>query len=466
VDVDGGLLLNDLEAYYRKYVRIPEEAYPVAAAWVLHCHAFIAFTRTPYLHLTSPVPECGKTVFLEITENLVPKACLAASLSEAVLGRYIEQHQPTLLLDELDKLLAGNKDLRNAVMSVINSGYKKSGKRIVNQPVKGGGWEAKELSTFCPKILASISDLPPDTQSRCTPIRMERLAHGERVAEIDEYITEPEANALFGRAQDWAKLHLKELRDARPDAPSELGHRQREVCRPLLAVADTAGGEWGDRLRGALIKIFTTLAAEQPSDLKILALAHVREVLEAHAGEIQDHVRSADLCKWLAEIEDGPWASWGKSGKPINQNQLARQLKGFALPAKIRQGQETARGYSVASLKRAFDRYPPSTPDSNRNTGTSDDNEEVSADFKPEQIAPCSTLKTEESPLASTDVPVFHFKSEGMGGDADNRGKADVQNMKPTLRSCPDCGSYALYKNPDGTVECLTCGPSGPAGVC
>ena len=29
----------------------------------------------------------------------------------------------------------------------------------------------------------------------------------------------------------------------------------------------------------------------------------------------------------LARIEGGPWAEWGKGGKPITQNALARLLK-------------------------------------------------------------------------------------------------------------------------------------------
>jgi uncharacterized Zn finger protein (UPF0148 family) len=31
---------------------------------------------------------------------------------------------------------------------------------------------------------------------------------------------------------------------------------------------------------------------------------------------------------------------------------------------------------------------------------------------------------------------------------------------KPTLPKCIRCNSYALYRNQDGSVECMTCGPS------
>lgn len=206
----------------------------------LHTHAFKAFSRTPYIRLKSPTVNCGKTTLLEITELIVPNALLTSGLSEALLARFIEQEHPVLLLDELDELQKGNKELLAAIMATINSGYKQSGCRIVLVQ-KGKKWEPKRLSTFCSKMLASIGKLPSAAASRSIEIRMERLGPGESVQEFDEFITEPEASALFLRAQDWARAHLQELRDARPSCPPELRNRQREVSRPLLAVADCVG---------------------------------------------------------------------------------------------------------------------------------------------------------------------------------------------------------------------------------
>jgi len=192
----------------------------------------------------------------------------------------------------------------------------------------------------------------------------------------------------------------------------------------------------------ALVKIFASLAAEQPSDTKTLCLAHVRDVLADNATEVGEHVRSADLCAWLAAIEDGPWANWGKSGKPINQNQLARQLKGFAFPTPFRIGDKTPRGYHVASLERAFDRYLPSTPDLNRNTVTNDDVKGLNADSKPQQTTQCCTLKNDVSPFTSTNVSVLHPEKGGKAGGG--------------LPSCPQCGSFAMYPTTSG-YECETC---------
>jgi hypothetical protein len=49
---------------------------------------------------------------------------------------------------------------------------------------------------------------------------------------------------LRRRAARWAADHLGELRGADPEVPGELGDRAADNRRPLLAIADLAGGEW------------------------------------------------------------------------------------------------------------------------------------------------------------------------------------------------------------------------------
>src|SRR6516225_7630081 len=126
--IDGAQLLADLAMFFRKYVRLADDEYIVLAPWVVHTHAWRAWTRTPYLNITSPVQECGKPL-------------LVMSMSAAVLAREIEENHPTLLIDEFDQILAGDKETLSLIMGAINAGYRKSGKRLVSVPVKGG-WES------------------------------------------------------------------------------------------------------------------------------------------------------------------------------------------------------------------------------------------------------------------------------------------------------------------------------------
>ena len=355
-DESGIALLDDLATYYKKYVRAKSEEYVVLAAWVLHCHAFKVFTKTPYIHISSPTQGCGKTQLLEITELVVPNGLLVSSTTSAVLARAIDAFHPVLLMDELDQLMAGDKDLLAAVLATINSGYKKSGYRLVLEPEKGGGWKPRRLSTFSPKMLSGISTLPAVTLSRCIPVSMERMLPGDRVAEIDEFIIEPEAEKLSGRAKKWADKNGKLLREARPDAPAGLGHRQREVVRPLFAIADVAGGTWPERIRESVARLFAARDAAPSNDIKVELLLDIRQAF----GDL-DRMPSRDLVAALVEMEERPWATWGKSRKPMNQNQLATQLRDFKVytrPIKLDDG-KVPRGYLREHFEPIWDRYLP-----------------------------------------------------------------------------------------------------------
>jgi len=357
--VDGAELLEDLVAWYRKYVRVAEDEYVVLAVWVLHCHTFKCFNRTPYIHVCSATNQCGKTQLLEISELVVPGGLLVSSTTSSVLARAIDQFHPVLLIDEFDQLRAGDKDLFAAVLATINSGYKKSGYRLVNEPRKGEEWRPKKLSTYSPKMIAGISSLPPATHSRCIPITMERMLPGDRVAEIDEFVTEPEARQLSERAERWAAANKEQLRLLRPDAPPELGHRQREVSRPLFAIGDLVGGVWPERIRSAVIRLFADRDAAPSNDIKIELLHDIKQVF----GD-RDRMASKELSEELAKLEDRPWAAWGKAHKPITQTQVAQLLVDFkVVSGSVRIGDKTPKGYYARQFESVWRRYPTHTPD-------------------------------------------------------------------------------------------------------
>jgi len=306
----------------------------------------------------SPTVDCGKTQLLEVAERVVPRSVLASDFTAAVLARTIEEEQPTLLIDEFDQTQDGDKDLLCAVMKTLNSGYKKSGKRIVLEPTRSGGWQRKSFSTFCPKILAGISSLPPHIKSRSIPINMERLAPGDHVSDPEEWVIEPQAAKLKARAETWAAQHLEELTRARPDSPPSLRNRQREIARPLFAIADAIGGEWPERIRAAVVRLFAGRDQAPAEDVKTELLADINAVFDD--GE-KDRISSRDLVEALVRMEDRPWATWGKTQKGLNQNQLGRLVRDFKIyPATVRlEDGRTLKGYKREWFKPVWDRYTP-----------------------------------------------------------------------------------------------------------
>ena len=64
------------------------------------------------------------------------------------------------------------------------------------------------------------------------------------------------------------------------------------------------------------------------------------------------------MAEELAGLEGKPWAEWGRTGKPISKNQLARQLNRFKIsPDSIRIGETHARGYFRSQFEPAWKRY-------------------------------------------------------------------------------------------------------------
>lgn len=164
--------------------------------------------------------------------------------------------------------------------------------------------------------------------------------------------------------------------------PAGIYNRAADNWRPLLAIAEVAGGKWPERAKAAAL---ASVAADiDDAALLELLLGDIRDIFAKQvANEIDsaDRIPSAALAEALAEIEGRPWAEYGKNDRPLTQNKLARMLKELkppVVPQKI--GPKTARvsGYVLADFKDAFERFLPeeaSQPDTRTppfKTSTSD----------------------------------------------------------------------------------------------
>jgi hypothetical protein len=71
-----------------------------------------------------------------------------------------------------------------------------------------------------------------------------------------------------------------------------------------------------------------------------------------------DRLWSAQIAKAIHAIAGRPWAKWGRTGRPISPNQIARLLKQCSIyPEKIRIGNRSRRGYYLSQFTEAFERY-------------------------------------------------------------------------------------------------------------
>jgi putative DNA primase/helicase len=346
--VRGADLLEQLVAAVARYLVIVPHAVVAVALWVIHTHALDAAWITPRLAIWSPVKRCAKTLLLELLELLAPKPLIVANVTAAALFRGIEQYRPTLLIDEADTFLGDRDELRG----ILNSGHRRNGKVL---RAVGDQHEVRAFSTYAPVAIAMIGRLPDTLADRSISIPMRRKKRTERVETLRADRCGP-LEALQRKACRWALDHWNELAAADPEVPGQLHDREADNWRPLLAIADAAGGPWPDRAREAAVALSASVTADDQDSPGSILLGDLRAIFEVEDAPtiFTDHL----LAK-LHALHERPWAEWGK-GRPLTAVQLAALLRPFGIrPKHLRIGEKTTRGYERLAFEDAFARYLP-----------------------------------------------------------------------------------------------------------
>ena len=176
----------------------------------------------------SAVKQSGKTRLLEVLEPVVPSPWLTGRVSAAVLTRKVDGETPTLLLDESDAAFTHHSAYAEALRSILNSGYRRSG---VSSLCVGQGrrMSYRDFSTFCPKALAGIGTLPDTVTDRSIRIALKRRAPDERVDRFRLRDARRVGAPLRARLEAWRGRAAEALRDAEPTLPRALGDRSADV---------------------------------------------------------------------------------------------------------------------------------------------------------------------------------------------------------------------------------------------
>jgi Protein of unknown function (DUF3631) len=192
--------------------------------------------------------------------------------------------------------------------------------------------------------------------SRSIHVPMKRMLNSERVTPLREGRT-GHLEPLFRKAARWAKDNADELRKAEPELPAPLYGRAADNWRPLIAVADQAGGAWPKEARCIAEK-----HSGRYDDLAhVMVLHDVLGVFKARAP--LERLSSSDIVEALREMEERPWPEW-KQGRPITPRQLAKLLDPFGVvPVTVKLiGGKTSKGYHKERFEELAQRYPLDPP--------------------------------------------------------------------------------------------------------
>ena len=360
VKEDLSACLDALEAVLRRYVSFttPEQA-TVLALFVVHTWFFEddRVETTPYIAVRSVEPESGKSRLLEVLDLLVRRPWLAINPSESVMFRNIEENHPTLLLDETDTIFGPTAGPYEALRSILNAGFRK-GVRVPRSVASGRSFKVEHFEVFCPKVLAGLGKLPDTIRSRSIIIELRRKKADEPISRFRRRRVELETRPLREALAQFAESESLGYGEYFTDGV--LSDRMADACEPLMLVAELAGRTWKARAQAAIEALCGPSGQLNRESEGVALLSNIRSILEV-AGN-PPNITTRDLLKGLNDEESWPWRLTGSSG--LTPYTLAARLRPYVIkPGTIRQGDETAKGYTFEGFTDTFDRYLPRSDD-------------------------------------------------------------------------------------------------------
>ena len=179
---DGAELLDEIERYLRRYVRMSDDEYVVVALYVVVTYMFELVEIVAYLRVFSATKRSKrKSLLLDVLEMLVRAPLPSGGMSEASLFRSLAARPRTILLDEAGRILGeAMRDKNSDLARVFLNGY------TVGRPVQrcvgeGTNQAVVDFEVYGPKVLAGTGQLDDQILDRCFPVELRRKRKDEPV---------------------------------------------------------------------------------------------------------------------------------------------------------------------------------------------------------------------------------------------------------------------------------------------
>lgn len=245
--ISANMIFTIIREYIKRYVFFEEQSiYTTLSLWVVGTYVHRIFRHFPYIHINAERGS-GKSHLLEVLRPIAFNGKISSHITGAALFRTVHSSAPTLFLDEVEKL--GTQE-RSSYMSILNSGYAKSGKvdRYEQRTKK-----LKPFNTYSPKMFAGIENLSDTLSDRSIMIQIRRKLSTEHVANYrdNEQTQKQQADMrdnlyLFGLTYGPQIGNLYEKDFDTLEYLKGLNTRRADVWSPLLIIADIIDKSRGD----------------------------------------------------------------------------------------------------------------------------------------------------------------------------------------------------------------------------
>jgi hypothetical protein len=343
--VEGAVLLTEIATTIHRFIICAPETAHAAALWIVMTWLMDVVQIAPLAVITAPEKRCGKSLLLFLLARLTYRPLQASNITPAALFRSIDLWEPTLLIDEADAFMRENEELRG----LLNCGHTRDSAFVIR--TVGEDFTPTRFNVWGAKALAGIGRLADTLMDRAIILELRRKLpneYAERLRDADQ--------SLFGilrhKLARFALDHSNAIRAARPDLPRALNDRAQDNWEPLLAIADTAGGQWPASARAAALHLSGEKESATSINMELLS-----DIQEIFATRKIDRISSADLIRALCVDEEKRWCTYNK-GFPIKPRQIVGRLKDFNIVSNtVRIGTATPKGYTKAQFDDAFARY-------------------------------------------------------------------------------------------------------------
>lgn len=347
--VDAVDLANTLRNTTLRYAVLKHDEYATAIVlWSLTTWFTDAWRIMPHLYIRSMSKGSGKTTVLELVEAWCCRSFTCANISPAALFRVIEEHKPTLLLDEVDRYLGANEEL-NGIMNAGHTRRTANVVRLVENERKQ--YIPTKFNVFGGKCLAGLGVQQDTMMDRSIIVKMEKRLAQEPVEKKLMSFFDDEAACRSAIAR-FAEDNIAAAKMQSVDVPNLGNDRAQDNWQPLFIIAELIGGNWPQLCLEAY-KTIETIASADAQAQDAVAVRIFRELAPKLERRMGENIRASELHEILTSDTDSEFNDW-YNGKPLS----TKRMKTFLTEAGVRWFRESAGSlYSLADIKAQISRY-------------------------------------------------------------------------------------------------------------
>jgi hypothetical protein len=352
-------ILQSIKTTIHQHAIVDDGVSSALALWVVHTYVYTAREAVAYVAIESPEKRCGKTTLLSVLSAMACRSIVASNITSGAIFTAIEEHSPTLFIDEADTFLAGNSVMRgilncgNTIRTayVLRSVPTRRDRSAAADAAEGGrSFSRKRVvrySCYCPKVVALIGTVPETIADRAIVVRMERKSTAEAVVPLSQLDASGISAQCARFARDCAYLverhHIMRIEG--------INDRAADTYEPLAVLADIAGGEWPGLLTAVAQHLESPAAKIAAGSELVLA------VLGAFAMHGVEKMFTRHLVQEINQSgRDVNMACFG--GRAANEFSLSKALRCYGIrPKAIRIGCEVNKGYCVDDFRSAREKY-------------------------------------------------------------------------------------------------------------